>query len=205
MKPYCHTEQASEGAMCEGQNYALTYDRLAQISFVSKKNYRLSDTQWLKGFKRGWYLVIGYGSELLFFSICTSFLPVTSLEIESHINEAEIDDIDGILEFAVYKEFQKLNRYCAYYSGKLPLKSLREFTNFLIKLHSSIVNRCFQEQVFPIAWTKAYVQVTAKVKGLKSCDQLWPVLIAPNQSKVTETFIYPDMMSQVSLSFDPYQ
>ena len=88
---------------------------------------------------------------------------------------AEIDDVCEVSEFTVYKELLRLKANCASYPGELPVKLLREFTIFLAKPLSSIINQCFRQQVFPSAWKRAYVRVIPKVRCPKSCDQFRPI------------------------------
>lgn len=141
-----------------------------------------------------------------FFSgICTTYPSITNSEIESIIADTGTDEICEVSEYAVFKELQKLKVNCASYPGELPVKLLREFSIFLAKPLSSIINQCFREQVFPSVWKRAYVRVIPKVKNPKSCDQLRPISIVPNLSKVAESFIYRELMSQVQGSLDPYQ
>ncbi|XP_065582576.1 uncharacterized protein LOC136041749 [Artemia franciscana] len=129
-----------------------------------------------------------------FADICTSFPSITKSEIDTIIAGAEIEDVCEVSEFTVYKELLRLKANCASYPGELPVKLLREFAIFLAKPLSSIINQCFLQQVFPSAWKRAYVRVIPKVRCPKSCDQLRPISITPNLSKVAETFIQFDFL-----------
>ncbi|XP_065564321.1 uncharacterized protein LOC136029743 [Artemia franciscana] len=140
-----------------------------------------------------------------FADICTSFPSITKSEIDTIIAGEEIEDVCEVSEFTVYKKLLRLKANCASYPGELPVKLLREFAIFLAKPLSSIINQCFLQQVFPSAWKRAYVRVIPKVRCPKSCDQLRPISITPNLSKVAESFIYRKLVSQVSAHLDPYQ
>ena len=140
-----------------------------------------------------------------FTSICTTHPSFTEAEIEALIADVSEDTIVEVSEFAVYKELQKLKSNCASYPGELPVKLLREYSMFLAKPLSSVINQSFKEHKFPSAWKKAYVRVLPKVKDPKSCNQLRPISITPNMAKVTESFIYRELLAQVQPALDPFQ
>ena len=125
-----------------------------------------------------------------FADICTSFPSITKSEIDTIIAGAEIEDVYEVSEFTVYKELLRLKANCAFYPDEFSVKLFRESAIFLAKPLSSIINQYFRHQVFPSAWKKTYVHVIPKVRCPKSCDQLRPISITPNLSKVAETSIY---------------
>ena len=140
-----------------------------------------------------------------FAGICTTYPSITEAELVDLLVDCETDEIKQFTEFAVFKELKKLKPNCSSYPGELPVKLIREYALFLAKPLASIINQCFSEQTFPDAWKRAYVRVIPKVKGPKTCDQLRPISITPNFAKVAESFIYRELLTDISPSLDPFQ
>jgi hypothetical protein len=139
-----------------------------------------------------------------FSTICKTYPSVSDCEIETLIRDSSEESIVEVTEYSVFKEIEKLKKNCSSYPGEMPVKLLIEYAVFLAKPLTSVINQCFKEQRFPRAWKKAYVRVIPKVKGPKSCDQLRPISITPNLAKVTESFIYHKLLSQISPSWTPF-
>ena len=136
-----------------------------------------------------------------FSTICNTYPSINDCEIETLIRDSAGELIEEVTEYSVFKEIDKLKKNYFSYPGELSVKLLIKFSVFLAKPLSSLI----KENRFLQARKKAYVRVIPKVKGTKSCDQQWPASITPSLSKVTESFIYRGLLSQISPSLDPFQ